>query len=111
MKIEVAGHHSDYLNGNKLVTRIEITDGPGIFEDGTPLVLAYEHELWKEMAKQAALMLSSMIGANQHKMTKETIHEALQLKHCILNETPQEIEWVVAAARKAIGMDDKEDDS
>lgn len=110
MKIEIVDDQRDctFVNDGvrRNLQRVEITDANGFFCDGTPLVLAYEHQLWKEMAKQAALMLSSMIGANQHNMTKETIHEALQLKHCIINETPEQIEWVVAAARKAIGMDE-----
>lgn len=110
MKIEVVRHHSDSANGNKMLQRIETTDAGGVLEDGCPLVLGYEHELWKEMAKQAALLISSMIGSHQSQMTQETIHEALKLKQCILDGTPEKIDWIVAAAQKNIGMETENGD-
>lgn len=104
MKIEIDSSAHDFADGDKLYTQVKITGAEGVYCDGTPLVLAYELELWKEMAKQAALMMSSMIGSHQGQMTRETIHEALKLKQCILNGTPEDLEWVVAAAQKAIKL-------
>ena len=100
--IKIVGHHSDCSMGDgKMMQRVETSGIGGILCEGTPLVTAYELQIWKEAAKQAALLMSSMIGSHQSQMTQETIHEALALKHAILKGAPEEVEYVATSARAA----------
>lgn len=109
--IKIVQHHSDCLMGDgKMMQRVETSGFNGVLCEGTPLVLAYELQLWKEAAKQAVLLMSSMIGSHQSSMTSETVHEALHLKHCILKGVPQDVEWVVVAASAAFRKEHPEDE-
>lgn len=110
MRIEVVEDHRDcHLGDGRMSQRIETFDVGGILPDGCPLVLGYQHELWKEMAKQAARILAVVIGSGEHGLSEAMLEDAVKLKHCINNETPEQIDWIVAAARKTIGVGEEDE--